>query len=124
MEPVRTPYEYTTTNWRNEETPFDFYIHGAISDCEPEEDGDESEYSRSAVGVAIVHGNPTGRDVAEATAAFIVNACNNHAALLAACEMWDQGFVEGEEFTAEEFRQWVNKNRATARAAIASVKGS
>lgn len=43
--------------------------------------------------------------------------------LLAACELWDQGFVEGEEFSAEQFRAWVNRNRAAARAAIAKAKG-
>ena len=44
-------------------------------------------------------------------------------ALLAACELWDQGFTNGEEFTPEQFRVWVNKNRAAARAAIAKAKG-
>jgi hypothetical protein len=42
--------------------------------------------------------------------------------LLAACELWDQGFTEGEQFTPEQFRVWVNKNRAAARAAIAKAK--
>lgn len=44
--------------------------------------------------------------------------------LLAACELWDQGFVEGEEFDAAQFLAWVNKNRRAARAAIAKAKGN
>ncbi len=46
-------------------------------------------------------------------------------ALLAACELWDHGFTEGEQFTPEQFRAWVNANRAAARAAIAlATKGA
>lgn len=45
-----------------------------------------------------------------------------NAQLLAACELWDKGFVEGEEFTPEQFLAWVNRNRAAARAAIAKAK--
>lgn len=40
-------------------------------------------------------------------------------ALLAACKLWDEGFVDGEIFDAEQFRNWVNANRRAARAAIA-----
>lgn len=43
--------------------------------------------------------------------------------LLAACEAWDTGFVDGEQFDAEQFRVWVNERRAMARAAIAKAKG-
>ncbi len=43
--------------------------------------------------------------------------------LLAACELWDQGFVEGEEFDADQFLAWVNANRRAARAAIAKALG-
>lgn len=42
--------------------------------------------------------------------------------LLIACELWDQGFTDGEEFTPEQLLAWVNKNRAAARAAIAKAK--
>jgi hypothetical protein len=42
--------------------------------------------------------------------------------LLAACELWDKGFVEGEQFTPEQFRVWVNNNRRAAREAIAATK--
>lgn len=43
--------------------------------------------------------------------------------LLSACEAWDTGFVDGEQFDAEQFRVWVNERRAMARAAIAKAKG-
>lgn len=43
--------------------------------------------------------------------------------LLAACEAWDLGFTEGEQFDHAQFLAWVNKNRAIARAAIAKAKG-
>lgn len=43
--------------------------------------------------------------------------------LLAACELWDQGFVDGEEFTPEQLLAWLNANRRAARAAIAKAKG-
>ena len=57
-----------------------------------------------------------------------VNACNgiNPEAvpdLLAACQLWDQGFVDGEEFTADQFLAWVTVNRRAARAAIAKATG-
>lgn len=41
--------------------------------------------------------------------------------LLAACQLWDQGFVDGDQFDAEQFLAWVDKNRAAARAAIAKA---
>lgn len=41
--------------------------------------------------------------------------------LLAACMLWDQGFVDGEEFTHDQFVKWVNDNRRAARAAIAKA---
>lgn len=44
--------------------------------------------------------------------------------LLAACELWDQGFTEGDDFTPEQFLAWVNKNRRAARAAIQKAKGA
>lgn len=44
-------------------------------------------------------------------------------ALLAACELWDKGFVEGEQFDEAQFLKWVNDNRRAARAVIAKVKG-
>ncbi|HAB18494.1 MAG TPA: hypothetical protein DCE44_18890 [Verrucomicrobiales bacterium] len=43
--------------------------------------------------------------------------------LLAACEAWDTGFVDGEQIDAEQFRQWVNERRRMARAAIAKATG-
>lgn len=43
--------------------------------------------------------------------------------LLAACELWDQGFAEGEDFSPEQFLAWVNANRAAARAAIERARG-
>jgi hypothetical protein len=44
--------------------------------------------------------------------------------LLAACRMWDEGFVDGEEFDEKQFLEWVNKNRRAARAAIAKAEGT
>lgn len=41
--------------------------------------------------------------------------------LLAACRAWDEGFTEGEQFTAEQFRVWVNERRRMAREAIAAA---
>lgn len=41
--------------------------------------------------------------------------------LLAACKLWDQGFVDGEDFTEAQFVKWVNDNRRAARAAIAKA---
>lgn len=43
--------------------------------------------------------------------------------LLAACEAWDQGFTDGEEFTSEQLLAWLNANRRLARAAIAKARG-
>jgi hypothetical protein len=43
--------------------------------------------------------------------------------LIAACELWDQGFIEGQQFTPEQLLAWVNANRRAARAAIAKAKG-
>jgi hypothetical protein len=43
--------------------------------------------------------------------------------LLAACELWDKGFADGEEFTPEQLLKWLNDNRRVARAAIAKAKG-
>jgi len=43
--------------------------------------------------------------------------------LLAACEAWDQGFAEGEEFDAAQFLAWVNERRRMAREAIKKAKG-
>lgn len=51
--------------------------------------------------------------------------CQMHAAaerLLAACELWDQGFTEGDQFTPEQFIVLVNSNRHAAREAIAAAK--
>lgn len=42
--------------------------------------------------------------------------------LLAACKLWDQGFVEGEQFNEAKFLKWVNDNRRAARAAIAKAE--
>lgn len=58
-------------------------------------------------------------DEVEANARLIAAAPE----LLAACELWDQGFAEGEEFSPEQFLQWVNANRRAARLAIAKAKG-
>lgn len=43
--------------------------------------------------------------------------------LLAACQLWDQGFTDGEQFTEGQFVKWVNDNRRAARAAIAKALG-
>lgn len=43
--------------------------------------------------------------------------------LLAACQLWDQGFADGEQFTESQFVKWVNDNRRAARAAIAKATG-
>ena len=43
--------------------------------------------------------------------------------LFAACELWDQGFRDGEEWDAHELLAWLNNNRRAARAAIAKAKG-
>lgn len=61
-------------------------------------------------------------------AAKCMNACDgiDPAAvpdLLAACQAWDEGFVDGEQLTSEQFRVWVNERRAKARAAMAKAKG-
>lgn len=47
------------------------------------------------------------------------NACP---ALLAACELWDHGFTDGEQFDEAKFLKWVNDNRRAARAAIARYR--
>lgn len=65
----------------------------------------------------------SSNDVPEGVAEYIVHCVNTHDDLLAACELWDQGFVDGEEFTADQFLAWVNRNRAAARAAIAKARG-
>lgn len=41
--------------------------------------------------------------------------------LAAACEAWDKGFVDGEDFDADQFLAWVNRNRRAARAALAKA---
>ena len=41
--------------------------------------------------------------------------------LLAACQAWDEGFTDGEQFTPEQFRVWVNERRRLAREAIAAA---
>lgn len=38
--------------------------------------------------------------------------------MLEALRLWDEGFSDGEEFTAAQFVEWVNGNRRAARAAI------
>jgi hypothetical protein len=67
--------------------------------------------------VAEVYG-PLGADC-RANAALVAAAPE----LLAACELWDQGFTNGEEFDEAQFLKWVNDNRRAARAAIAKAKG-
>ncbi len=42
--------------------------------------------------------------------------------LMNACDSWDRGFIEGEEFTPEQFRVWVNQRRQFCRDAFASAK--
>lgn len=82
-----TPYEYSDRNWRGEVDEWSFYIHGDIHESVPDEDTpDDEDPGMSAVSVAIVPGNPTGRDVAEATAKFLCKAANCHERLLAACK--------------------------------------
>ena len=81
---TRTPYEYSANNWRNEPDPWNFYITGDLFEHPPDED--DGSVVTTAIPVAIAVGNPTGREVAEATAKFIVKACNAHDELLAACK--------------------------------------
>lgn len=81
-----TPYEFSAFNWRDQADPYSFYIRGASSECESDEDCPEPTHERTCVSVAVVPGNPTGRETAEATAAFIVRACNFHAEMLDLCE--------------------------------------
>lgn len=45
-------------------------------------------------------------------------------ALLLACQLWDQGFTDGEDFTHDQFMRWMNANRKAARDAIALVSES
>jgi hypothetical protein len=61
---------------------------------------------------------------------FICRVVNAHDGLLAAqkvlkeaCELWDKGFVDGEQFEHDQFIAWVNNNRRAAREAIAAVEG-
>lgn len=44
-------------------------------------------------------------------------------ALIRACQSWDEGFVDGEQFTPDQFRIWVNDRRRMVREALAKVKG-
>lgn len=44
--------------------------------------------------------------------------------LYAACQVWDEGFTDGEDFTPEQFLAWVNANRRIARAALAKARGA
>ena len=41
--------------------------------------------------------------------------------LRTACQLWDQGFTEGEEFDAGQFLRWVNANRKAAREALKDI---
>lgn len=87
-----------------------------------------SGFSGKRMTFRVVHG--AGRDVAycpptdgdggNRNAALIAAAPD----LLAACELWDQGFVDGEQFDAMQLLEWVNKNRRAAREAIAKAKGA
>lgn len=58
---------------------------------------------------------------AKAVAKRMMVAWNCHAELVAACKLWDEGFKDGEEFTEAQLLEWMNKNRAAARAALANV---
>ena len=68
---------------------------------------------RTGLAVVLVDDN------AEANAMLMAAAPD----LLAACQLWDQGFTDGEQFTEEQFWKWVNDNRRAARAAIAKALG-
>lgn len=62
---------------------------------------------------------PISCDEASANARLIAAAPD----LLAACKLWDEGFIDGEEFTPEQLLAWMNKNRKAARDAIAKAEG-
>jgi len=62
-------------------------------------------------------GDSRTREEARANARLIAAAPD----LYAACRAWDQGFVDGEDFTPEQFLAWVNENRRIARAALAKA---
>jgi hypothetical protein len=57
----------------------------------------------------------------EADAREFVRRWNAHEALLAACRLWDEGFIDGEKFDLDQFLRWVNANRRAAREAIAKA---
>lgn len=57
----------------------------------------------------------------KAVARRVLVAWNCHAELVAAAKIWDEGFVNGEEWDEQQLLAWMNKNRAAARAALAKV---
>lgn len=81
------------------------------------DDGDDSEFVAEVGRTADAKPHERAADAANAR---LIAAAPD---LLAACQLWDQGFTEGEQFTAEQFRRWVNANRRAARAAIAKATG-
>lgn len=84
-EPTRTPWYATTTDFRGDEHPHNYYIHGDLSESfvEDEETGEELEDGTSCVAVAVVMGNATAGDIPRLNAELIVQAVNSHADLLA-----------------------------------------
>lgn len=79
--------------------------------------------------VLVMSGEMTVADVRVNDAPYEEQAANARLIaaapdLLDACELWDQGFIDGEEFDADQFLAWVNRNRAAARAAIAKARGA
>jgi len=96
LEDTTTPRPWVAVPW---------HAHGLISVCGADD-----------VVVAECSGIHTA-----ANAALIVRAVNAHDDLVAACEAWDQGFVDGEDFDADQFLAWVNRNRRLARAALAKA---
>ena len=89
-----------------------------------EEPGDAERGSPlDIVAIATLHTarTVTGRKFTKSDREEALRLFAGAAELLAACKLWDDGFSEGEEFTPEQFLNWVNKNRRAARAAIAKA---
>lgn len=71
------PWFADQRNWRNQQTKFDWYIHGDVHPA-IDEDSDDSELNRgSAVSVAIIPGNETSGDIPESVAKIVTIAVNH-----------------------------------------------
>lgn len=99
-------------------SPLPWHCHG--------DNVDSGDVHEDGVRVAKCHSSTFAPPMREAmaNAALIVRAVNNYAKLITALKLWDQGFVEGEQFDQFQFLKWVNDNRRAARAAIAEAEGT